>query len=189
MHTAELVHLRYTLSRMQRFTPLVRRWGRLYTSFVVLLFTFFTLRAAVGLYQLEWLAVVGFGGLASFVWLLCAELFGGLVNIARLRAATMDVTIEESPAGDGAFGILGGPERWYLFLDGITRIERFRPDVWTITHWNGTILNIAANAVTEEQLDYIRAAMERGRTPEGVAAVVERGRKIQALLDAEKPND
>jgi hypothetical protein len=89
----------------------------------------------------------------------------------------MDVIIEKDAAG-----ILVGGERWYLFLDGITDIRKFRDDIWTIQHWNGSVLHIVAAAITDEQIDYFRAAMERGRTPEGIRAVIERGRRIEQIM-------
>src|SRR5262249_4681497 len=71
-----------------------------------------------------------------------------------------------------------GSRRWYLFLGGFTDVLKLREDLWTLPHFNGCVLHIAASAITEEQLGHIRAAMERGRTPEGVRAVVERGRRL-----------
>ena len=56
---------------------------------------------------------------------------------------------------------------------------------WTVEHFNGTVLNIAALAITEDHIEYIRAAMERGRTPEGIRAVVERGRRIEEIMSEE----
>jgi hypothetical protein len=96
----------------------------------------------------------------------------------------MDVTLEETAAG-----ILVGEERWYLFLDGITDIRKFRDDIWTIQQFNGAVLNIAASAITEQQLEHIRAAMERGRTPEGVRAVIERGKRIQEIFESDRRNE
>ncbi len=37
-----------------------------------------------------------------------------------------------------------------------------------------------------DQLEHIREAMRRGKTREGVAAVIERGKAIQSILDAEE---
>jgi hypothetical protein len=53
--------------------------------------------------------------------------------------------------------------------------------VWTLRHWNGTVLHIPADAITDAQLAHLRAAMERGRTPEGIRAVIERGRRLAEL--------
>ena len=93
----------------------------------------------------------------------------------------MDVVVEEDAAG-----ILLGTERWYLFLDGITEIRKYRDDTWTIQHWNGSVLHIPVSAITVDQLEHMRRAMELGRTPEGMKAVIERGKRIEAILQAER---
>jgi hypothetical protein len=106
-----------------------------------------------------------------------AEIFG-LIDVVCCSSRAMDITIERN-----ALGILIGSERWYLFMDGITSLSKQIPDVWTIEHWNGMAIYVAADAISDEQIEYIRAMMERGRTPEGIAAVVDRGRRIQAIKD------
>src|SRR4030095_7857692 len=92
----------------------------------------------------------------------------------------MDVLVEEGGVGAAA-GVLIGGERWYLFLDGITSIERCG-DVWLIRHYNGHVIWGAASAITDDQMDYLRECMHRSRTPEGIQAVIERGRRIQGLM-------
>ena len=89
----------------------------------------------------------------------------------------MDVIVEENAAG-----ILFGTERWYLFLDGITGLRRFSDNTWTIQHYNGTTFLIDASAISEDQIDYLKAAMERGRTPDGFRAVVDRGKRIEEIM-------
>jgi hypothetical protein len=37
----------------------------------------------------------------------------------------------------------------------------------------------------DEQMDYLRAVMERGRSPEGIRAVIERGRRIEQVMRRE----
>lgn len=174
-------HLHYTLSRSQRLVPLLRFWGPAYSPFVVVLFAFFSIRAMASVWTREWAGVVVFGGLALGVLLLCRGLFIGLLDVVRVPVRSMDVVFEENAAG-----ILCGAERWYLFLDGITDLRKHRDDTWTIQHWNGSVLHIAAEAITEEQLAYIRSCMERGRTPEGIQAVIERGRRIEEIMQAER---
>ena len=82
-----------------------------------------------------------------------------------------------------AAGILMGRDRWYLFLDGITDIQKLEKNTWTLQHYNGTALHISASAITEEQLEFIRSIAREGQTPEGIRKVIERGRKIKELLD------
>jgi hypothetical protein len=36
--------------------------------------------------------------------------------------------------------------------------------------------------LNSRQIDHLRAAMERGRTPEGFRAVIERGRRIEQIM-------
>jgi hypothetical protein len=172
-------HLCYTLSRSQRLVPHLHLWGWVYTPFVVLLFGFFGVRTAVSAYSWNGAGVAVFGGLALGLFFLLRGLFVGLLDVVLVPVRRMDVVVEENAAG-----ILIGGERWYLFLDGILDIRKFRDDTWTIRHWNGTVLHIAASAITAEQVAYLRAAMERGRTPEGVRAVIERGRRIKEILDS-----
>lgn len=44
---------------------------------------------------------------------------------------SLDIILEKD-----ALGILSGTERWYLFLDGVTSIHKYRKDIWTNEHWN-----------------------------------------------------
>jgi hypothetical protein len=174
-------HLRYSLSRAQRFVPHLRIWGMPLTLLVVGLFGFFCVMAVMSAWLFNVMGLIGFGVLAVFLFVLFRGLLVGLLDVLLVPVRNMDVIIEENAAG-----ILLGGERWYLFLDGITRIDRFRDDTWTIQHCNGSVLHIAAAELSPEQLAYIRAAMERSRTPEGVRAVIERGQRIQAILDSEQ---
>ena len=45
---------------------------------------------------------------------------------------------------------------------------------------------IAASAIAEDQLAHIKTAMERGRTPEGIRAVIERGKRIKEIMETER---
>jgi hypothetical protein len=69
---------------------------------------------------------------------------------------------------------------------GVRSIRKYRDDVWTLEHFNGSVLPIPVAVITEDQLCRIRAALERGRTPEGVRAVIERGQRIEALMRADR---
>lgn len=174
-------HLQYTLNRRQRLVPHVRIWGVLLTLLVPSLFLFFCTMAVVKACSLDWLNLVGFGALALGLFALFRSLLIGLGDVLLIRSRRMDVIIEENAAG-----VLLGKERWYLFLDGINRIDRLHPDVRTLQHFNGCILHIAAAAISEEQLDHIRQAMERGQTPAGIQAVIERGRRIRESEEGER---
>jgi hypothetical protein len=166
--------LRYTLNRRQRIMPHLRIWGPMYVPFVVCLFLFFVVQAAVTPFTQGIWAGVFFGVLAGGLVLLLRGLFAGLLDVLLIPRRIMDVVIEENGAG-----ILIGNERWYLFLDGITDIRKFREDTWTIQHWNGVVLHVSAAAISKDQIAFLSAAMERGRTPEGIRTVIERGRRIE----------
>jgi hypothetical protein len=177
-------HLQYTLSRSQRLVTLLGRsgllhrvWGPAFLLFFILLLVFWMIRAVASLLDRDLVGIAVFGGLALGSSLLYGDLVGGLLDIIRIPARPMDIVFEENAAD-----ILLGGERWRLFLDGIMSIEKYRDDVWAIQHWNGVVLNIPASAMTDEQVKWIRAAMERGHTPEGRQAILERGRRIERIL-------
>jgi hypothetical protein len=58
--------------------------------------------------------------------------------------------------------------------------------VWTLEPVNGAVLHFPVAAITEDQLSRIRTVMEHGRTPDGFRAVIERGRRIEAILRSEQ---
>jgi hypothetical protein len=163
-------HLRYTLNRWQRLIPHLRVWD-------------------VG----GILAVVGLAGastalawswwpllfLAVWVWFF-GNFFRGLLDVLLRGRVEMDLEIQEI-----GLGFLDGGQRWWLFLDGFLRIEQLTPGVWTLQHFNGHVVHIPADAITAEQLAHIRTAAARGQTPEGIRAVIERGRRL-AQLEAEE---
>jgi hypothetical protein len=169
----EPFQLRYTLGRAQRLVPHVRLWGPFTTIFMLALFAFFCARTAVAVGSLEFVAAAGFGGLALGTFLVFRGLFIGIADVLIAARRDVDVVIDENTAG-----VMCGEERWYLFLDGFMTINKYRADVWTFQHFNGSVLHVLVSAITDEQMSHIRSAMERGRTPEGIRAVVERGRRI-----------
>jgi hypothetical protein len=174
-------HLRYTLSRSQRLVTTVRTyWGVPWTLFVLVLFSFFFFETVVSACSLSGLGLAVFGGLALFVLLVYRGLFVGLIDVLLVPVRRMDIMVEENAAG-----ILIGTERWYLFLDGITDLRKYR-DTWTIQHWNGIVLHVPADAISEDQIGHLKAAMQRGRTPEGFMAVVERGKRIEEIMRSER---
>jgi hypothetical protein len=172
------VRLRYSLSRSQRLVPHLRIHGRGAALFVVSLVFFFGYASVENARRGDTCGVVFFIGMALGTILLFRPLFVGLIDVLLVSRREMDVEIEENGAG-----ILIRGERWYLWLDGFTDVRKFRDDTWTLQHWNGCVLHVAASAIGEDVIAHIRAKMEWGRTPEGVQAVIERGRVIQAMLD------
>jgi hypothetical protein len=151
-------------------------WGIVSTLFVLALEALFLFMTGNNF------AVYGYAGVATGLlfagglFLLFRGLFTGLIDVILVPRRDIDLIIEENAAG-----ILLGSERWYLFLDGIISIHQHHRGIWTIQHHNGSVLHIPAKEITDDQLAHLRAAMERGRTPEGVRAVIERGRRIAQL--------
>ncbi len=172
--------IQYTLSRSQRLATTVRtHWGLPWTLFVLALFSFFFVETVVSAWSLSGMGVAVFGVLALFVLLLYRGLFVGLIDVLIVPVRRMDIMVDENAAA-----ILIGTERWYLFLDGITDLRLDR-DTWTIQHWNGIVLHVPADAMSEDQIEHLKKAMQRGRTPEGIAAVVERGKRIEEIMRSE----
>lgn len=160
-------HLRYDLSRRQRLMPHIGVWGSM--SLVIPL-------SLLGIILLS-LSKSPWWALSSLpLFFVFRGFFIGMLDVILHRTRSMDIVVENN-----ALGFLAGGERWYLFLDGITDIRKYCRDTWTIQHWNGSVINVLASAITDDQMEYIKAAAERGRTPEGIQAVIERGRLIQQL--------
>ena len=178
--TAIPFHLRYSLSRWQRLVGLYCEWGWFAPLVSIPLCTFFLLRAGWSIWMLEWAGIALFGGLALVGTCLYAGILGGLVDVALFPVRHVDLTFEDNGAGPAA-GVLLGRERWYLFLDGITNISR-HCDLWIVQHYNGWRLLIPASAISDEQINCLREAMRRGQTPEGIRAVIERGKGIEGIL-------
>lgn len=168
------IPLRYTLSRMQRLVPQLRIWGTATALLIAVVILFFPTLLFASLLALQWVGIAVFCALAFWPFLADAGLPGGLLVPIR----DMGVILEEDAAG-----ILISGKRWYLFLDGIRELKQYREDTWTIQHANGWILHIAASVLQEDHLAHLRAALERGRTPKGIQAVIERGRRIEAIED------
>jgi hypothetical protein len=141
-------HWHYSLTRRQRLIPLLNVWG---------------INGLIGVVLI--VAVIHAGNTTSGWWFLAVVplvfllrgLFVGLVDVILRSRREMDVLVEKN-----GLGFVAGGERWYVFLDGIISIAKYQSDVWTIQHWNGTVINIPSDIVTEEQLNYLRDAAQRG---------------------------
>lgn len=173
--------IRYSLTRRQRLIPHLKIWGPAFVPFFVLLESFFIVRFIGEIIAFEWLGVLTFGFLAFGLLLLFRGLVTGLIDVVVQARREMDITIE-----DNGFGVIIGEERWYLFLDGITKISEYTSGVWTIEHWNGSVVHILQNAISDKQIRHMRQKMGFGRTPAGTIATIERGRQIQVILEDEE---
>jgi hypothetical protein len=168
--------LRYSLTRSQRLIPHLRIWGSPTALFVVACFAFFIISIGASAAVRRGDGVLLFAFLALTLWWAFGGLFRGLLDVIRVPVREMDVIFEENAAG-----LLDGDRRWYLFLDGVTRISRFHPEVWTVQHHNGSVFHIPVTTITPEQLRYLQEMMEWGKTPEATQAVIERGRRLAAM--------
>lgn len=160
--------LRYSLPRRWTLWPHIRLWG----PFAVLL----SLDAVVLLVLLLVLAlarpessktVVFFAIPLLFVGWFGRNFFRGIVNGLRPGTMKMVLRVEEKALGVGT-----GDEQIWMFLDGLQRVERLRVGLWTLSHFNGTVLHIPEREISEAQLAHLRAATVRGsaRVPDGRGA-------------------
>lgn len=138
-----LVELQYDLTRKQRLIPHLRIWG------VIQLFVILGIFAVAA-------ATVQHSWWTSFVVALLILWFGrgyiiGLFNVVFVRSQHMDIRIE-----DNGLGYMTGKERWYILLDGLTAVRDLERSVWTIQHWNGTIVNIPKKILSDEALKFLR---------------------------------
>jgi uncharacterized protein YegJ (DUF2314 family) len=169
-------HLQYTLNRRQRLVPEFRRGGLFLTLWVLVGFLVFSILAAVSLYSLSCMGVFLFGAYALIWFLTLRSLFVCLLDVLFVPVRRTHITVRENAAE-----IQSGSKYWTLFLDGIYELCKYRDDTWTIRHTNGLIPNIPASAIQEDQIAYIRSAMVRGRTAEGVRRVIERGKRLMEI--------
>ena len=82
--------------------------------------------------------------------------FIGLLNVLFVSSQHMDIRIEES-----GLGYLSGKERYYIFLDGLTAVRDLERSVWTIQHWNGTVINIPKKLLGIDALAFLRDWVQR----------------------------
>ena len=46
--------------------------------------------------------------------------------------------------------------RWYIALDGLTAFDKLAESVWTLQHWNGCVVNIPAELLSAELVEFFR---------------------------------
>lgn len=141
------ITLEYDLSRRQRLIPHLRSWGP-YQAVGILVFAAVT--AAASRLSL-W---------ALFAWILfmfaLRGYFIGLFNVLFIASQRMDVRIEAN-----GLGYLFGKERYYVCLDGLTAVRDLERSVWTIQHWNGTVINVPKELLAAETLAFLRDWVQR----------------------------
>lgn len=136
------LELRYDLTRRQRLVPHLRIWRP------------FALLIIVSVAGAAW-AIVNRGwwylALLLLLLFLFRGLFIGLVNVLLVGRQPMDIVIERN-----GLGFLAGKERWYVSLDGLTSFQQLVEGVWTVQHWSGIVVNIPADLLSAEQVEFFR---------------------------------
>lgn len=138
-----VAELQYNLTRRQRLIPHIRAWGL--SQLLVIL-------GVIGVgFAVDrgswWIALFA----ALFVLWFGRGYLAGLWNVLFVKLQHMDIVIE-----DKGLGYMVGKERWYIFLDGLTAVRDLERTVWTIQHWNGTVVNIPKTMLSEDALNFLR---------------------------------
>jgi len=137
-----VAELRYDLTRRQRLIPHIRAC-RLTQLLVILGAVGVGLAAARGPW---WIFLIT----ALFVLWFSRCYAVGFWNVLFVKSQHMDIVIE-----DKGLGYMVGKERWYIFLDGLTAVRDLEKTVWTIQHWNGTLVNIPKTMLSEDALEFL----------------------------------
>jgi hypothetical protein len=133
--------LRYDLTRRQRFIPLLKIW-RHHALLVMLCVA----GAAAAIHRSWWIVF-----LLLFFLFIFRGFFVGVLNVLLVRRQAMEIVVEEK-----GLGFLSRGARWYFFLDGLTAFDELTPGVWTVQHWNGSVVNIPAELLNEDQVEFFR---------------------------------
>ena len=176
----ESCHIEYDLSRRQRLAVHLDRWVPCLPGLVLVVGGSIVLITALACAVSRWFRLLWVVPLLFAV----GQFWGflrGLVNVVFVPLQHMDIIVEET-----ALGFMARGERFWVFLDGIKRIEKHSQDIWTIVHRNGTVINIPIAAIDERYIDHMRTIAEKRKTPEGVQAVIERGRRIAEIEAMER---
>lgn len=135
------LELRYALTRRQRLVPHLKIWRHHALLAIVCIV------GAAAAVQRSW----GFVLLLLFFLFIFRGFFLGLLNVLLVRKQAMDIVVEQN-----GVGFLAGGERWYFCLDGLTGFGQLASGVWTVQHWNGSVVNIPADLLDEEQVEFFR---------------------------------
>ncbi|MBM3978937.1 MAG: hypothetical protein FJ304_01380 [Planctomycetes bacterium] len=139
-------HVTYALSRLQRLRLELPQWLPAIaggTGFAVGA-AYLAATASSWFLLLLLIPLVAYRGLFRFLF----ELVARRGRPVELRAA------------DGALEVRAGGAVAVLPLDGIFQVFR-SGDVWTVLHLSGAVLTIPADAITADQIGYLRAFARR----------------------------
>jgi hypothetical protein len=146
-------HLRFGLTRRHRLAAELLPWlpAIAGTTGFCIGVAYLVLSVSAWFLFLLLLPVIAYRGLFVF-----------LFDIVFRAHLPVEVVVE-----DARFGVAIGSEQRWRTLDGIFQVCRSESGtMWTVLHLDGTVLMIPADAITIEQLDYLksfalRAAAER----------------------------
>jgi len=141
-------HIQYTLSRRQRLATEIYPWLPAIAGATGFVLGVVYLSTVVSRWFLLLLLipVVAYRGLFVF-----------LFDLAVHPKQSVDVFVDET-----RLGVLIGGERRWLPLDGIFQVCRSETGAtWTVLHLDGSVLTIPSDAVTGEQLDYLKSFARR----------------------------
>ena len=88
----------------------------------------------------------------ALLLMLYPKYFASLINAILFSKQTICCSIHERHIELR----IGGRESKYLFLDGLKNISSVEKSVWTIEHWNGTLISIPKELLNHDMLDYVR---------------------------------
>jgi hypothetical protein len=146
-------HLRYTLTRRQRLATELHPWLPAIAG---------TLGFSLGIVFLSSVVSRWFLLLLLLPPILYRSLAAFLFDLAVHARRPVELVADETE-----LAVLSGGEWRRLALDGIFQVFRSEDgSTWTVLHLDGSAITIPADAVTHEQLDYLksfarRAAAER----------------------------
>jgi hypothetical protein len=149
-------HLRYTLSRRQRLAVEVYPWLPAVAGSLGFISGIVFLSIAVSRWFLPWLLLPSLVYRGFFVF---------FAEIVFRAGRPVEVVVDAD-----RYEVLTCGRRQSHSLEGIIQVFRSEEGTsWTVLHMDGSVLTIPAEAITAEQLDYLksfarRAAEERRAT-------------------------
>lgn len=139
-------HLNYTLTRRQRLAVELVPWLPAIAAAVGFTFgaAFLSLHVSRWFMLLLLLPPVVYRGLFAFAY-----------DIAVRGGRPVEIAIDET-----ALEMRTGAEVKRLALDGVFQVYR-NGDVWTVLHLDGTVVTVPLDAITDEQIAYLRTFVRR----------------------------
>ncbi len=167
----EQSHLQYDLTRRHRWDAHFGAWLPQFPKYLFVVAIMALLIWAASL-RSPWFLLFSIAPL----WVM-RGFIAGILNIAFVPAQHMDIIITEH-----GLGFLVGGKRWWVFVDSIVQIEKFRDDTWSFGCYHGEMICVPVSLISPETIAHMRAKSEWGRTPEGVQAALHRGRLVLDFL-------